>query len=303
MENEHHNSLIAEYLYGRPLYPVAPLSWLLPWWSFLCGVLASAAWQVSIHQLLRLLLGGLVTGPLLGTAWAAATRNGWRDDPPGDSPAHDSSASPLSLPYTLPGSTSAALSGRLSALGDWWQRVEPRLGRPLAQLVVSTVFALAIAAQLGPQSLVVTLASLAIAYTSGLLRPRWTRHPLILPVLPVLGAWLLGHSACAAVTPLSLLAALGLSLSAGYLCELDRSGGTASRNTIWLAVPWALVLTSVIMGMQPLAAALVALLGSLPLLLAPMLDRDTGRERYFLTVQLPMALSMIIAASALGYTP
>jgi hypothetical protein len=303
VESTRSNSLIAEYLYGQPLYPVAPLSWLLSWWSFLCGVAASAAWHTSSGHVLRLLSGGLVAGPLLGTAWAACTRNVWRngstEDPPGEAKGNAVAA----LPYTLPGSASAALSARLSALSRWWQRVEPRLGRPLVQLAASTVFALSIAAQLGGQSLLVALASLVVAYTSGMLRWRWAHSPVVTHALPVLGAWLLGHTAYAEVNPLSLLAAVGFSLVVSCLSALDRRLGPVGQNALFLAVPWALAVASLVGVMQPLAAAAVALLGSLPLLLAPLLETESGRTEYFRAVQLPLAASMIVAALALGYTP
>jgi hypothetical protein len=297
------NSLIAEYLYGQPLYPAAPLSWLLPWWSFLCGVAASAAWHASAGHILRLLSGCFVAGPLLGTAWAACTRNEWREQLPDDPRGNANGKAVTSLPYTLPGSASAALSARLSALGSWWQRVEPRLGRPLVQLATSTVFALALAAQLGQQSLVVALASLVVAYVSGLLGPRWAHDPVVSPTLSVLGAWLLGHAAYAQITPLSALAALGFSLAIGCLSALNRRRGSVGQNALWLAVPWAAAVASLIGVMQPVAAALVALLVTPPLLLAPLLETDLGRAQYFRTVQLPLAASMIIAALALGYTP
>jgi len=297
------NSLIAEYLYGQPLYPLAPLSWLLPWWSFLCGVAASAAWHGTGSQILRLLSGCLLVGPLLGTAWAACTGSGWRKELPNDPPGNASGKRAPALPYTLPGSASAALSARMSALGSWWQRVEPRLGRPLAQLAVSTVFALAIAAQLGGQSLVVTLASLLAAYASGLLRPRWSHNPLVTHALPVLGAWLLGHVAFARIAPLSALAAVGFSLVCGYLSAINGRLGSVGQNALRLAVPWAVALASLIGVMQPVATAVVALLGSLFLLLAPLLETEPGRAQYFHAVQFPLAASMIATAMALGYTP
>jgi hypothetical protein len=243
----------------------------------------------------------LLAGPLLGTAWAAATRNGWREDVPDDPPGESEVVA--SLPYTLPGSASAALSARLSALAGWWQRVEPRLGRPLVQLAVSAVFALAVAAQLGGQSLAIALASLLVAGGGGLLRPRWTRHAVVSHALPVLGAWLLGHAAFAGIAPLSALAAVAFSWVVAGLADLDRSPGSVARKALSTAAPWALAVSAVIAAMQPLAAALVALLGSLPLLLAPLLDSDGGRARYFRALQLALAVSMIAAALALGYTP
>jgi len=303
MKSQMPNALVAEYLYGKPLYPLAPLSWLLPWWSFLCGVAASAGWHGSGSHILRLLSGCLLVGPLLGTAWAACTRNGWREelpnDPPGDA---DGNRVPV-LPYTLPGSASAALSARISALGSWWKRVEPRLSRPLAQLALSTVFALAIAAQLGQQSLVIVFASLVVAYASGLLRPRLAHNPLVSHALPLLGAWLLGHAAYARIAPLSALAAVGFSLVCAALFTISHRLRSVRQNTLWLAVPWAVALASLIGVMQPVAAAAVALLGSLFLLLAPLLETEPGRAQYFRTVQIPLAASMIVTAMALGYTP
>jgi hypothetical protein len=149
----------------------------------------------------------------------------------------------------------------------------------------------------------ITLASLAVAYVSGVLRPRCSLKPEVTPALPMLGAWILGHTAYAPVAPLSVLAAVGFSLVFGRLSALDRKSGSVGHNALWPALPWALVMASLIGVMQPLAAAAVALLGSLTLLLAPLLETEPGRAQYFRAVQLPLAASMIVAALALGYTP
>jgi hypothetical protein len=293
VESGRPNSLSNEYSYGQSLYPAPPLSWLAPLWSFLCGVAASGAWAWTGSRFLRLLSGLLLVGPLLGLAWATSTQTSWRespmDDPPGNVPQKPIPA----LPYTLSGSASHRLGGRLSAALAWWQQVEPRLGRPLLQLLGSTVFSLAVAAQLGQQSLALTVAGLAIAYA----------NRIVSVSVPLFTAWLLGHAVYNTLRPASLFAAASFSVAFYGYSSLNQELGTGVKALTWPVVSQAAAVASLIAVMQPVAAAIVALLGTCPLLLAPLLETERGREQYFRAVQSQLAIGMFVTALALGYTP
>jgi hypothetical protein len=301
-----------EYLYGRALYPAAPLSWLAPFCAFVCGALASGGWAWTGEHLLRLLLGLLLAGPLLGLAWAASTRTTpfgpapvptgrtvWRavldDDPPGDA-AH---ATALCLPYTQPGSASQRLAHWLASASAWWQGARERLRRPLVELVVSTVFALAVAAQLGRQNLLLVATALFAVYVSTFWRGNWAAHLRPAVFLPLWLAWLLGHVAFGALRPASVLVAACYALT---LCaSLAHSQG--QRALAWQVMPQVVVAATLVAIKQPLAAAVIALLATSNWLLFPMLGTQPGRERYFRALQTSLIASMLLAALALGYKP
>lgn len=207
------------------------------------------------------------------------------------------------LPYTLSGSASHQLGGRLSAALAWWQQVEPRLGRPLLQLLGSTVFSLAVAAQLGQQSLALAVAGLVIAYASGFGRGRWASNPIVSIPVPLFTAWLLGHAVYNTLRPISLLAAASFSLAFYGYSRLNQRLGSDVKGLTWPVVSQAAAVASLIAAMQPVAAAIVALLGTLSLLLVPLLETERGREQYFRAVQSQLAIGMLVTAFALGYTP
>ena len=301
METRRPNSLSNEYLYGQAFYPVTPLSWLAPLWSFLCGVAASAAWAWTGSHLLRLLSGLLLVGPLLGMAWAASTQAGWRDRPVDDPPGTVRQKLIPTLPYTLSGSWSHRLGAWLSAAWAWWQQVKPRLGRPLLQLAGSSIFALTVAAQLGQQSLALTVAGLVIAYASGLRRERSSSNLII--SVPLFAAWLMGHAVYADLRPPSVLAAASFSV-AFYGCSLlNKRTHAVGGGVAWTTVSQVAATAGLIGVKQPVIAVVVALLGTLQLLLVPLLDTEHGRRQYFRAVQFQLAASMLLAALALGYRP
>ena len=167
VEARHPDTLYDVYLYGRPLYPAAPLAWMAPFLSFACGVAASGAWTWAGASLLRLLLGLLLAGPLLGMAWAASTGTEWRNSAEDGAPDSPPPRSLVALPYTLSGSASHRLSSWLSELAGRWQQVGPRLEIPLLRLVSSTIFCLTVAIQQSPQSFAITAVGLVVAYASG----------------------------------------------------------------------------------------------------------------------------------------
>ena len=303
METRRSNSPSNEYLYGQPFYPATPLSWLAPLWSFVCGVAASAAWTWTGSHLLRLLSGLLLVGPLLGMAWAASTQTSWREEPVDDPPDNTTQESIPALPYTLSGSAGHRLGTRLSTALTWWRQVEPRLGRPLLQLVGSTIFSLTVAAQLGQHTLALTIAVLVIAYASGFGRGPWASHPIASISFPLFTAWLLGHAVYNVPRPVSVLAAASFSLAFYGSSVLNKRLEPVAKGLTWQVAPQVAAVASLIAVKQPVAAAVVALLGTPQLLLAPLLETEHGREQYFRAVQLHLVISMFLTALALGYKP
>jgi len=276
------DTLYSEYLYGEPLYPAPPLAW---------------AWAWAGSSLLKLLLGLLLAGPLLGMAWAAGTRTEWRQNseghvlgpvPPRPSPG---------LPYTLPGSVSHRLATWLSVVTAWWHQVSPRLRNPLLRLVASTIFSLTVASQLGQQCLAITAAGLVIAYVSGFGRRRWTVSPIVSYSVPLFLAWLLGHAAYDALHLVSVLVAASFALA---FCRCN-GVGRVNEELACQITPQLAAVVGLVMIKQPVIAAVVALLATLPLLLAPLLETQSGREQCFRIVQAQLAANMILAALAVGH--
>ncbi len=312
-------SLNNEYLYGQPLFPIAPLSWLAPLWAFLCGVAASAGWQWTSGHLLRVLSGLLLVGPLLGTAWAANVHTQWRaalSTRTEYSGASGSADAPprwqtKALPYTLPGSISHRLAVWLAAASSRWQALQPRLGRPLLQMAVSSVFAITVAAQLGQWSLALTIISLSVAYIAGWGPWDWRPKQGGTIFVPVLMAWLLGHVSLTNLQPASATAAASFAAAFYGFSSLYRRTEQLAKGLIWQIVAQLTVVATLIYQEQPLVAAAVALLATPQLLLIPLLESPPGAQspavtrighaRYFRAVQFHVLLSMFLAAAALGY--
>ncbi len=302
-----------EYLYGQLLFPAAPLSWLAPLWAFLCGAVASAGWEWTSGHLLRALSGLLLVGPLLGTAWAANVRTHWRAtlrDSIKHSATVDSADAPpgrhaRALPYTLPGSISHRMAAWLSAASLRWQVLQPRLGRPLLQMSIGSLFAVTIAAQLGQWSLALTIISLSAAYAAGWGPWSWRSKQGVTIFVPVLTAWLLGHVSFGTPQPASGAAAASFAAAFYGFSSLHRWPEQLGKGLIWQIAAQMTVAATLVYVRQPIIAAAVALLATPQLLLIPLLESPAvtraGHGRYFRAVQLQMLLSMFLAAAALGY--
>jgi len=297
VEARHPDTLYDDYLYGRPLYPAAPLAWLAPFLSFACGVAASGAWTWAGASLLRLLLGLLLAGPLLGMAWAASTGTEWRNGAEDSAPGSTPPRSLVALPYTLPGSVSHRLSSWLSELAGRWQQVRPRLGNPLLRLVASTIFGLTIAIQQSRQSFAIAAVGLVVAYASGFGRRRWMSSPIISHSAPMFLTWLLGHAAYAGLQPVSIAVAASFAL-AFYRCA---GASRVNAELSWQAAPQLAAVVCLVIIKQPVVAAVISVLVTLPLLLAPLLGTHSRRGEYFRIVQTQLAASMVLAAFAVGY--
>ena len=290
-----------DYLYGRSLYPAAPLSWLAPYWFLLCGAAASMAWTWSGRSLLKLLLALLLVGPLLGTAWAASLQTRWReafaDDPPEDGEA----LCVATLPYTLPGSLGHRLARWLASLSSWWEQVKPYLGRPVVQLLVSTLFSLAVAAELGPRVLGLVVVGILLVYVGGLSRHRWPKGDLLAVPVPLLLAWLLGHATYQALRLPSAALAACFALTFWGSSALSKGSGGRLRGLLRQLLPQLAAVCVLVAIRQPVAAAVVGLLSTPQVLLVPLLASAAERERYFGAMQVGLLASMSFAALAVGW--
>nr|MBC7245448.1 hypothetical protein [Chloroflexota bacterium] len=299
MKSRQSSSLDVEHLYGQPLYPAAPLSWLAPLWSFICGVIASANWTWTGSSVLRLFLGLLLAGPLLGTVWGAMMRVRQHIKVLCNLSGNTESNPILTLPYTLSGSTSYRLGVRLSLLSQWWQEAESVVSRPLVQLAASTIFSLTVAAELGRPSLIFAALGIIFAYTMGFSRGRWVFHPVFSISVPLFLNWLLGHVAFAALQPISVVMAASFAF---VFCGCFLSNRTG-QSVAWQLVPQVVVVVGLVASGQPVIAAIVTLLASSQLLLIQLLWRPERRKQYFQAIQWQLAGSMLLAALALGYKP
>jgi hypothetical protein len=310
-------------------YPVTPFSWLAPLWSYVCGVIASPAagsaalggyGQVGLvgfrfagdwagRGVLAFLLGLLLIGPLLGTAWRASGQiRSYRDLPanPGSRPA----PKPLqAIPYTLPGSASAIASSWLGVVAAQWQRIRPKLGTPLLRLVASTVFSLAVAAELGQGALVIAAVALLCMYARCLGGGRSAAEgpgskaygaacAVILVFLPVLLPWLIGNATYAAAHGGSVLVAACFALALGSCRQVHQTG----TGLLGVLLPQLAVAIYFILAKQPITAAGVVLLASPQLLWSPLLEVPARRTEYFAAAQVPLAMAMLLAAWTLRYT-
>jgi hypothetical protein len=125
------------------------------------------------------------------------------------------------------------------------------------------------------------------------------------PVVPLALAWLLGQAAFGTIRPVSVVvaAAFAMTLSASIL--LREQASQHSSALVWQVMPQIVVAACLVFVRQPLSAAAVALLVTPQLLLVPLLSSRghsaPARDRYFDSIQLPLLLSMILTALALGY--
>jgi hypothetical protein len=303
------------------LYPVPPLSWLAPSWSYVCGVVASPSLAgISASTASRLtgdgtggnvllfMLGLLLAGPLLGVAWTASGQIRFYGKLAADAPDNAPQKPLRPIPFTLPGSASAMLASWLGVASARWQRAAPEVGMPLLRLVVSTIFALVVASVLGSRTLVITAAALVCVCIRSLGRGPWlARRPRseaegtasqVLDVfLPIVLTWLIGHAMFVAIRAESVLVAACFALALGVCPQVRQTG----KGPLRLLLPQAVVVIYFITARQPVTAAGITLLASSQLLWSALLETPVGRTKYFRAAQLPLAAAMLLAAWTLGH--
>lgn len=268
-------------------------NWLWPTWAVVCGVIASGRFTWRSADWLRLLLLVLLVNAGWGALWTALHSTDW--------------ATPLRqwrlwrtgdpfprLPYTLPHSPGDRIAHWLGQMSHWWRSAfQPACGQALSAIAIALLATGTLAALLGPSTMLLSLAFLAIleiglAMGSASGRSSPMEHALIAVALP----WAAGHTAFNTLTLASAGAALAFALSQGAAQETERrwkhvlnAGGQTAAAAILIAMH------------RPLAAGSLALLLFPQLALLPWLQ--TGQQGWYARhTQRWLAAAMLIAAWA-----
>ena len=272
-----------------------PTTWLCPAWATLCGVVASGRFGWQGRDFLRLALLILLVDGGWGTLWAALGNTDW--------------ATPLrrwrnyrfgepipTPPYTLPSSPGDRASHWLGQLRAWWRDVLwVTCGPALAAILVALPVTAVLAALLGPELTLLSLAALA-AMQLGLVReggrgfvtPGW--NAAIVVALP----WLAGQATFGALT----LRSTGLALAFGLAWGAAWQAGSAWRRALGI-VAQLLAATLLVALHLPLAAGITLLLLAPQLALFPWLQRGQSASWYARHARPWLMAAMLVAAWAL----
>ncbi len=273
-----------------------PVHWLEPAWAVACGVIASAGfggqgedWLKAALLALLVDVGWVGVWTALGSAnWAAALIR-WRDWQMGEPAA--------ALPYTLSGSPGDRAARWLGQLRAWcYCLVWPAYGPVLVAAAVALVVAVALAAALGGDLVLLTGATLAVVQLGvaweggrGTVSPAW--EGLVVVMLP----WLAGHVAFAETLSLASAGlAFAFALTRGAAHQADQAGERALMLTAQMLVGGLLVLLR-----QPLAAGGVLFLLLPQLALLPWLRRGQAVSWYVRHSRPWLMTAMLVAAWAI----
>ena len=264
-----------------------PIAWVGPTWAALCGIVASGGFVWQGKDWLRLALLILLVDGGWGTLWAAIASTDW--------------ATPLrrwrnwrfgepvaAPPYTLPDSTSDRTSHWLGQLRAWWRDVLwPTCGPALSAIAVALPVIVVLAALLGPELLLLSLAVLAVMQ----LGLAWEGcNAAVAVMLP----WLAGHAAFDSLTPSS--AGLALAFTLAWV-------GNRRADSVWrraLGVVAQLLAAALLVALrQPLAAGGLSLLLVPQLALLPWLQRGQPASWYTRHARPWLMAAMLLAAWAL----
>jgi hypothetical protein len=272
-----------------------PITWLIPGWAGLCGVVASAGfgWQgqdwLRLAVLILLLDGGWGTlwAALGGTNWAKPLRR-WRNWRFGEPVA--------SLPYTLPGSPGGRASRWLGQLGAWWRAILwPTCGPAISAIAVATPVTAVLGALLGWELLLLSAAALAVMQLSlaweggrGTITPEW--DSIVAVMLP----WLAGHVTFGSLT----LRSAGLALAFTLAWSATWRAGSPRGRTLGIGAQL-LAGAFLVLLYRPMAAGLLLLLLVPQMALLPWLQRGQPVSWYVRHIRPWLMAGMLVAAWAL----
>jgi hypothetical protein len=270
-------------------------TWLSPAWAALCGVVASGGFDWEGENWLRLALLILLADGGWGTLWAAIGSTDW--------------ATPLRRwrdwqfgerivkpPYTLPDSPGDRVFRWFGQFRAWWRHLFwLERGSAFVTLVISVPVTIVLAALLGQNLLLLSMAALAAMQAGtigaggrGTPSPEW--DALVGITLP----WLAGHVAFGSLTPSSLALALTLVPAWGAAWRVESNRGRA------LAVGGQLLATALLIALgQPLAACGLALLLVPQLALLPWVKLGQTAGWYVRRTRPWLMAAMLLAAWAL----
>jgi len=270
-------------------------SWLGPTWATLCGVLASDAfrWQDGDHVKLLLLLFLVDAG--WGTLWSALTSVSWAL-PLQRWKSWDQNRAIAKLPYTLPGTPGDRISRRMGKLSAWWETAFwPSCGSAVRALVISLPVTGLLAALLGPEVLLLSVAAVALMQLAviweggrGGVPAAW--DGFIAVTLP----WLAGHAILGTVTLPSAGLATLMALAWGSAWTTPSRKGRGALLTSQLLAAGGLVLLH-----RPLAAATLLLCLVPQMALLPWIPHDLTAARFVRYTRPWLMAAMAVAALVL----
>lgn len=264
-----------------------PILWLGPAWAALCGVVASGGFDWQGEDFVRLSLLLLLADGGWGTLWAALGATNW--------------ATPLrlwrnwrfgepvsALPYTLPDSPGDRASRWLGQLRAWLRDILwPACGPALSAIAVALPVTALLAALLGPELLLLSLAALAVMQLGLVWRGCNAAVAVMLP-------WLAGHIAFGSLASGSAGLALAFTLAWGA----NRRAGAPWARALGASAQF-LALALLVALRQPLAAGGLALLIVPQLALLPWLRRGQSAAWYARHARPWLMAAMLLAAWAL----
>jgi hypothetical protein len=275
-------------------------SWLGPTWAAVCGIVASGGFHWQGRDWPRLALLILLVDGGWGTLWAALGGTDWA------TPLHRwrqsrwrhayKNTSTATLPFTLPGAPGGRLSHFLGRLQIWWREVLwPTCGSNLLTVAVALPVTALLAALLGPELLLLSVAALAVmqlgvVWEGGreIVPPGW--DALIAVALP----WLAGHLTFGPITVRSAGLAALFALAWGEVWQITWPGGRALALSSQLLAMAALVALR-----RPLAAGTVFLLLIPQLALLPWTLAAQPATWYVRHARPWLMVAMAVAALAL----
>jgi len=266
----------------------SPTAWLGPAWATLCGVVASGRFSWQGEDWLRLALLILLVDGGWGTLWAALGSTDW--------------AKPLrrwhnwrfgdpatTLPYTLPDTPGDRASRWLGQLRAWRRDVFwPACGPAVSAIVIALPVTGILAALLGPELLLLSLAALAVMQ----LGLAWKGFDAAVAVaLP----WLAGHVAFGSTETTPVLASIGLALAFALAWGAAWRAGSRWGGALGIAAQ--LLAAAFLVALRhPLAAGGLVLLVAPQLALLPWLRRGQATSWYVRHTRPWLMAAMLIAA-------
>lgn len=233
-------------------YPEQTGLWLLPSWAVLCGAVASSRIHLVPADAVRLAMSVLLVEGGWGTVWSALWATDWT------AVLQQWSRWPVpevrsSIPYARPDAPAGRIAAGLARFHSWWRRsLLPSAGQALGQVLIGLVVSLLLAFALGPEVLLLTLATLALMELA-LLRGRGAEGaPVGYGGALRMGApWLVGHLAFAPLTLPSVALAGAFSLVA-----VGADAGSTRARLMWIGGQ--LLVVGLLVALQrPLASTFI----------------------------------------------
>ena len=264
-----------------------PITWAGPTWAALCGIVGSDSFGGQGGDWLRLAILILLVDGGWGTLWAAIASTDWGT--PLRRWRNWRFGEPVAVPpYTLPDSTGDRASRWLGQLRTWWRDVLwPACGPALSAIAVALPVTVVLAALLGPELSLLSLAALAMMQ----LGLTWEGcNAAVAVALP----WLAGHVAFDSLTPSSAGLALAFTLAWGS----NRRADSVWRRALGVSAQF-LAAALLVALRQPLAAGGLTLLLVPQLALLPWLRRGRAASWYARHTRPWLMAAMLLAAWAL----